>query len=229
MKRKGARKLAVALPATLAAAACLARIAAEYQLGNNFQPTVSDRVLQNNQVLFPDDRDNTRTDENSSDDSDSAWEKDNSVEETKHSGSGTNASYLFKYTDPLPDGSKDGILSNAPSAGEIVSGPSDRVYDIVDDPADADLVIRDDTVKTDPADPSQPGENGSSSGSGTGGGTGSDPTDPSPGSTPSGPSVGPWDDSGITPSYGSSSKDPDEGKAIRIWATASRTIPMTNR
>lgn len=213
MKRKGARKLAVALPATLAAAACLARIAAEYQLGNNFQPTVSDRVLQNNQVLFPDDRDNTRTDENSSDDSDSAWEKDNSVEETRHSESGTNASYLFKYTDPLPDGSKDGILSNAPSAGEIVSGPSDRVYDIVDDPADADLVIRDDTVKTDPADPSQPGENGSSSGSGTGGGTGSDPTDPSPGSTPSGPSVGPSDDSGITPSYGSSSKDPDEGKS----------------
>ena len=81
MKKKTLRKLAVALPLSIAAVIGVACAVQDYQGGAVFQPFASDRALQSNQVLFPDDGERTEQGMGDEPDDSALWEKDQKAEE----------------------------------------------------------------------------------------------------------------------------------------------------
>ncbi len=81
MKKKTLRKLAVALPLSIAAVIGVACAVQDYQGGAVFQPFASDRALQSNQVLFPDDGERTEQGMGDETDDSALWEKDREAED----------------------------------------------------------------------------------------------------------------------------------------------------
>lgn len=81
MKKKTLRKLAVALPLSIAAVIGVACAVQDYQGGAVFQPFASDRALQSNQVLFPDDGESTEQGMGDETDDSALWEKDREAED----------------------------------------------------------------------------------------------------------------------------------------------------
>ena len=100
MKKKTLRKLAVALPLSIAAVIGVACAVQDYQGGAVFQPFASDRALQSNQVLFPDDGERTEQGMGDETDDSALWEKDQKAEDASRPQRQDRADYLFQDNTP---------------------------------------------------------------------------------------------------------------------------------
>lgn len=173
MKKKTLRKLAVALPLSIAAVIGVACAVQDYQGGAVFQPFASDRALQSNQVLFPDDGERTEQGMGDETDDSALWEKDREAEEASRPQQQDRADYLFQ--DNTPDTPSSTLAGTTTTQGTTrPSKVPGSILDIVGgDGSNADLII---------GGGSQPG------GTLPGGnpGTGEAPTPPDE-DTPSGP------------------------------------------
>ena len=166
MKKKTLRKLAVALPLSVAAVIGVACAVQDYQGGAVFQPFASDRALQSNQVLFPDDGERTEQGMGDETDDSALWEKDREAEEASRPQQQDRADYLFQDNTPdTPSGTLAGTTTTQGTTSP--SKVPGSILDIVGgDGSNADLII---------GGGSQPGGNP---------GTGDGPTPPD--STPPG-------------------------------------------
>ena len=173
MKKKTLRKLAVALPLSIAAVIGVACAVQDYQGGAVFQPFASDRALQSNQVLFPDDGERTEQGMGDETDDSALWEKDREAEDASRPQQQDRADYLFQ--DNTPDTPRSTLAGTTTPQGTTRPGKvPGLILDIVGgDGSNADLII---------GGGSQPG------GTLPGGnpGTGEAPTPPDE-DTPSGP------------------------------------------
>lgn len=178
MKKKTLRKLAVALPLSVAAVIGVACAVQDYQGGAVFQPFASDRALQSNQVLFPDDGERTEQGMGDETDDSALWEKDREAEEASRPQQQDRADYLFQDNTPdTPSGTLAGTTTpqGTTSPGKVPGS----ILDIVGgDGSNADLII---------GGGSQPG--GTLPGGNPGTGDGPTPPDSTPPGedTPSGP------------------------------------------
>ena len=125
--------------AVLAGGALLA--AAEYQAGHEFAPTESDRALNVNQVVFPDEEKQQENIDRSQDDNSEMWEKDRDAEENEQPRDNGNADYLFESSQVAnSDGSQSGALNNG-SVSADASG-ADIVYDVTRNSSSADVILK---------------------------------------------------------------------------------------
>ena len=142
MKKPTLRKLAVALPLTVAGVIGVACAVQDYQGGSVFQPFASDRALQSNQVLFPDEGETTGKQPGDEPDNSALWEKDHSAEENDRPQQQDRADYLFQNNTP---DSPSGALAGSAAASGDAAGPSTvpgSIFDIIDgDGSNADLII----------------------------------------------------------------------------------------
>ncbi len=141
MKKKTLRKLAVALPLSIAAVIGVACAVQDYQGGAVFQPFASDRALQSNQVLFPDDGERTEQGMGDETDDSALWEKDQEAEEASRPQQQDRADYLFQDNTPdTPSGTLAGTTTpqGTTSPGKVPGS----ILDIVGgDGSNADLII----------------------------------------------------------------------------------------
>ncbi len=192
----------------LAGGALLA--AAEYQAGHEFAPTESDRALNVNQVVFPEEEKPAQgADRDKSDDSE-LWEKDQNADESEHPHENSTADYLFESSSQAlntPNGTQNATLntgSSTTSAAGGVTAPAgstatgaDIVYDITEDTGSADVILN----TGDGAGVSNGGnsDNGGTDNAGSGdSSTGKDDTTPVTPVTPGGDTTPP-DDTPVTP------------------------------
>ena len=178
MKKKTLRKLAVALPLSVAAVIGVACAVQDYQGGAVFQPFASDRALQSNQLLFPDDGERTEQGMGDETDDSALWEKDREAEEASRPQQQDRADYLFQ--DNTPDTPRSTLAGTTTPQGTTSPGKvPGSILDIVGgDGSNADLII---------GGGSQPG--GTLPGGNPGTGDGPTPPDSTPPGedTPSGP------------------------------------------
>lgn len=178
MKKKTLRKLAVALPLSIAAVIGVACAVQDYQGGAVFQPFASDRALQSNQVLFPDDGERTEQGMGDETDDSALWEKDREAEDASRPQQQDRADYLFQDNTPdTPSGTLTG--TTMPQGTTRPGKVPGSILDIVGgDGSNADLII---------GSGSQPG--GTLPGGNPGTGDGPPPPDSTPPGedTPSGP------------------------------------------
>ena len=178
MKKKTLRKLAVALPLSVAAVIGVACAVQDYQGGAVFQPFASDRALQSNQVLFPDDGERTEQGMGDETDDSALWEKDREAEDASRPQQQDRADYLFQ--DNTPDTPSGTLAGTTTTQGTTRPGKvPGSILDIVGgDGSNADLII---------GGGSQPG--GTLPGGNPGTGDGPTPPDSTPPGedTPSGP------------------------------------------
>ena len=142
MKKKTLRKLAVALPLSIAAVIGVACAVQDYQGGAVFQPFASDRALQSNQVLFPDDGERTEQGMGDETDDSALWEKDREAEDASRPQQQDRADYLFQ--DNTPDTPRSTLAgTTTPQQGTTSPGKvPGSILDIVGgDGSNADLII----------------------------------------------------------------------------------------
>ena len=201
--KRNLRRLCVILPAAFLIALGAARMVRDYRNSGVFQPLFSDRKLQSNQVLFPDDATASGLDEaNRSDES--FWQEDAQGEQNAPAA-GTNPGYLFSQ-DQVPS-QTTGLVTGTGQPGS--GGAVDGVYGITDRREDADLVISGSTDSSNDRGPSRRDDNKSNGSSGSG-----SSDRPSNGSSGSGDNGGSTPTPSPTPSgdYGTSSQDPASDK-----------------
>lgn len=152
----------------LAGGALLA--AAEYQSGNQFAPTESDRALNINQVVFPEQEKPTQGADQDSKDNSELWEKDQNADDTEHPRENSTADYLFESSQALSgDGPQSATLNGTTTAGSGAGG-ADVVYDITNDASRADVVLDSGAgagLETDAADASDTANGSNSTNTGT--------------------------------------------------------------
>ena len=141
MKKKTLRKLAVALPLSIAAVIGVACAVQDYQGGAVFQPFASDRALQSNQVLFPDDGERTEQGMGDETDDSALWEKDREAEEASRPQQQDRADYLFQ--DNTPDTPSSTLAGTTTPQGTTSPGKvPGSILDIVGGGgSNADLII----------------------------------------------------------------------------------------
>ena len=141
MKKKTLRKLAVALPLSVAAVIGVACAVQDYQGGAVFQPFASDRALQSNQVLFPDDGERTEQGMGDETDDSALWEKDREAEEASRPQQQDRADYLFQ--DNTPDTPSGTLAGTTTPQGTTRPGKAPgSILDIVGGSgSNADLII----------------------------------------------------------------------------------------
>ena len=141
MKKKTLRKLAVALPLSIAAVIGVACAVQDYQGGAVFQPFASDRALQSNQVLFPDDGESTEQGMGDETDDSALWEKDQKAEDASRPQQQDRADYLFQ--DNTPDTPRSTLAGTTTPQGTTRPGKvPGSILDIVGgDGSNADLII----------------------------------------------------------------------------------------
>ena len=182
----------------LAGGALLA--AAEYQAGHQFAPTESDRALNVNQVVFPEQENQSNSADRSQDDDSELWEKDHNANDTEHPQDGGNADYLFENRQSLSSSaSQTAGVDGGPNA--TTTGGADVIYDFTGDASRADVILdRGNGAATD-------------GGSGTAD-TDSDRTPVTPASTPNPGNSGSSDPGPQpTPRPGIAIKDPENTKS----------------
>ena len=109
----------------LAGVALLA--AAEYQAGHQFAPTESDRALNVNQVVFPEQEKQSETSDRSQDDNSEMLEKVRNADENEHPRENGNADYLFESRQTLSSNANQtaavaGDTPNSATAGAGAAG-----------------------------------------------------------------------------------------------------------
>ena len=122
----------------LAGGALLA--AAEYQAGHQFAPTESDRALNVNQVVFPEQENQSNSGDRSKDDDSELWEKDHEANDTEHPQDNSGADYLFENRQTLSSsaGQTAGV-DGGPNA--TTTGGADVIYDFTGDASRADVIL----------------------------------------------------------------------------------------
>ena len=110
----------------LAGVALLA--AAEYQAGHQFAPMESDRALNVNQVVFPEQEKQSETSDRSQDDNCEMWEKDRNADENEHPRENGNADYLIESRQTLSSNANQtaavaGDTPNSATAGAGAARP----------------------------------------------------------------------------------------------------------
>ena len=194
----------------LAGGALLA--AAEYQAGHQFAPTESDRALNVNQVVFPEQEKRSETSDRSQDDNSEMWEKDRNADDSEHPRDNGNADYLFESRQTLSSDANQtaavaGDTPNSATAGAGTAG-ADTIYDITKDTAGADVIL----------------DGGRGNGIGTGGEEAAPTAAPRPTADPGGsggsdpqPTAGPQPTltpvPSATPHPGQTVKDPETSKS----------------
>ena len=142
-KRIGKAVLAVAGTVVLAAGAVQA--AAAYRAGKGFSPdTAAD--LQVNQVVF-DNKEQQTTKNEQQDGESELWQRDEEARRQENLTPRDNADYLFEGRASAGAQSDRQINLNSGSASQVQnrqgsSTAGDTVYDVVSDPAQADIIIR---------------------------------------------------------------------------------------
>lgn len=124
----------------LAGGALLA--AAEYQAGNQFAPTESDRALNINQVVFPEQEKPTQGADRDSSDNSELWEKDQNADDTDRPQENSTADYLFESSQTVSgSGPQNATLNGSTTAAGSSEGGADIIYDITGDASRADVVL----------------------------------------------------------------------------------------
>lgn len=217
--------------ATAVATAGVVHLGIDYWAGSVFRPSASDRELQNNQVLFPDNSTTSGHGEDGSDSNDSFWEQDSKGEDSIQTGK--DAGYLFEQAQQLPgEGRPTGALyqEGAVDAGTASDIAPENIYEITDqtdDPNRTDVIVPGDgTIHIPIITPSGDGDGGDGDGGsggsdggsggivvpgggedpGNGGDQGGDLPTPTPVPTPVTPSEEP------IPGYGDASIDSPDNK-----------------
>lgn len=196
MKKKNLQKLAVAVPLTIVGVIGVAHAVQDYQGGSVFQPFASDRALQSNQVLFPDDGETTDQQQGDQTDNSALWEKNQDAEETQRPQQQDRADYLFQ------DNTAQAGLSNALTGNESSNAGNTpgqatvpgSIFDIVGDKNQADTIISgggttpggtpDNGTGTTPGTNPGTGDNGNNGGTVTPTPTPTPTPDPTPTPTP---------------------------------------------
>ena len=195
----------------LAGGALLA--AAEYQAGHQFAPTESDRALNVNQVVFPEQEKQSQSTDRNQDDNSEMWEKDRNADDSEHPRENGNADYLFESRQTLSSDANQtaavaGDTPNSTTAGAGATG-TDTIYDITQDTSSADVIL----------------DSGRGNGIGTGGDEAAPTAAPRPTATPGGnnngsspqPTAGPQPTltpvPSATPHPGQTVKDPEVSKS----------------
>ena len=192
----------------LAGGALLA--AAEYQAGHQFAPTESDRALNVNQVVFPEQEKQSETADRSQDDNSEMWEKDRDANDGEHPRDNSNADYLFESRQTLSSDANQtaGVAGDTPNSTTAGGAGTDTIYDITRDTTNADVIL----------------DSGKGSGIGTGGEEAAPTEAPRPTATPGGnsgsnpqPTAGPQPTltpvPSATPHPSQTAKDPETSKA----------------
>ena len=192
----------------LAGGALLA--AAEYQAGHQFAPTESDRALNVNQVVFPEQEKQSQTADRSQDDNSEMWEKDRDANDSEHPRDNGNADYLFESRQTLSSDANQtaGVVGDTPNSTTAGTAGTDTIYDITRDTANADVIL----------------DSGNGNGIGIGGDDAAPTEAPRPTATPGGnggsnpqPTAGPQPTltplPTATPHPGQTVKDPETSKA----------------
>lgn len=124
----------------LAGGALLA--AAEYQSGNQFAPTESDRALNINQVVFPEQEKPTQGADQDSKDNSELWEKDQNADDTDRPQENSTADYLFESSQTMSgSGPQNATLNGSTTTAGSGEGGADIIYDITGDASRADVVL----------------------------------------------------------------------------------------
>lgn len=223
-------KAAIAVPVVLAVSAGAVRLAVDYRAGIDFQMPNTKREMQNNQVLFPDDKTAADSNGQQQDNQDSFWEQDQSDNEPNPS---QDNGFLFQQSPHVTPESTDMVGVALPGDHVAAGIAPGQVFDLVNNIHGADTVLTGTNFAGILPNPNQNGDGDNGTGD-TVGGSGDEPgggqsqtpnhlspAQPSnPGSESGGGSNSGSSDSGntgtnTTPStgYGDTAIDPDDGKA----------------
>lgn len=124
----------------LAGGALLA--AAEYQAGNQFAPTESDRALNINQVVFPEQEKPTQGADQDSKDNSELWEKDQNADDTDRPQENSTADYLFESSQTMSGSApQNATLNGSTATAGSSEGGANIIYDITGDASRADVVL----------------------------------------------------------------------------------------
>lgn len=149
MQKKWIRLILAAIAVPVIATGAFHMVKA-YEDGTAFQPVLSDRELQVNQVVFSGDEDTTSQKNNEEKEGESElWEKDRTAEDALSPELKNSADYLFQTgSSNLPNGAEsinlagdDNDQSLIPGQDDAGNGNNGYIYDLVHDPAQADGVI----------------------------------------------------------------------------------------
>ena len=164
MNRKRLPRIIVCSVGALALTGGALFAADEYQAGHTFVPTESDRALNVNQVVFPEEDKPSADSERTEQDDSQLWEKDRNARDDTNPQQSEAADYLFESSQ-LPAGadSQSAAVNNGGTVSSARNGEAGAgiVYDITRDSSAADVIL----------DGSAAGDAGD--GEGTGGGDGS--------------------------------------------------------
>lgn len=143
MNRKRLQQMILGSAGAVVLAGGALLVTAEYQAGRDFVPMESDRALNVNQVVFPEEEKHSPDiDEDKKDDSE-LWEKDQNADESEHPQQNSAADYLFESSQAL-NGVQNATVNGATTAstGSVTAGGSaNLVYDLVGDGSKADVIL----------------------------------------------------------------------------------------
>lgn len=166
------KKAGVAIAAASVITAGAVTVAVAYQSGVNFQPKDSNRKLQNNQVVFSDNKDQVEHTEDDNGDNSELWEKNQNDQQDNNQENANQSDYLFQKD--LQNGRATAVTVGVNSGD--ASGNNDQftgtqngtgsqnggVYNLTDDTSNADIIINGNGT----GQITDPNGNGASNGSG---------------------------------------------------------------
>lgn len=124
MNRKRLQQVILGFAGAVVLAGVALLAAAEYQAGHQFAPTESDRALNVNQVVFPEQEKQSETSDRSQDDNSEMWEKDRNADENEHPRENGNADYLFESRQTLSSNANQiaAVAGNTPNSATAGAG-----------------------------------------------------------------------------------------------------------
>ncbi|MEI3281105.1 MAG: hypothetical protein V8R46_10475 [Eubacterium ramulus] len=166
------KKAGVAIAAASVITAGAVTVAVAYQSGVNFQPKDSNRKLQNNQVVFSDNKDQVEHTADDNGDNSELWEKNQNDQQDNNQENANQSDYLFQKD--LQNGRATAVTVGVNSGD--ASGNNDQftgtqngtgsqnggVYNLTDDTSNADIIINGNGT----GQITDPNGNGASNGSG---------------------------------------------------------------
>lgn len=142
MNRKRLQQIILGSAGAVVLAGGALLVTAEYQAGLDFVPTESDRALNVNQVVFPEEEKHSPDVDQNKKDNSELWEKDQNANENEHPQQDSAADYLFESNQAL-NGAQNATVNGATaaSAGSVTAGGANLVYDLVGDGGKADVIL----------------------------------------------------------------------------------------
>ena len=143
-KKKKAGIAAIAIPVITAGAVA---VAAAYQSGTKFEPTDSNRKLQNNQVVFKDNQDQVEHTKDDTSDNSEIWEKNEADKQNGEQENANQSDYLFQQQSHVQavtvgvTGNTDNTSGQNSNSTTGVGDQTGGVYGITDDRSTADIIL----------------------------------------------------------------------------------------